>query len=68
VFYFVSPWPSTLHFHIADSSVYFKTNAYTLEAYRERGMQTFKPFAKQTLKNKYEVPEENFEDYNELAG
>jgi hypothetical protein len=31
-------------------------------------MQPFKPFAKQTLKNKYEVPEETLEDDNELAG
>jgi TfoX/Sxy family transcriptional regulator of competence genes len=68
VFYFVSPWPSTLHFYIADSSVYFKTNPCTLEAYKEIGMQPFNPFAKQTFKNYYEVPEDILGDDDELAG
>lgn len=53
---------------IADGSVYFKTNAATVEAYKERGMQPFKPSAKQTLKNYYEVPEEILEDDDEFAG
>ena len=53
---------------IADGSVYFKTNATTVEAYKERGMQPFKPFAKQTFKNYYEVPEEILGDDDELAG
>lgn len=52
---------------IADGCVYFKTNATTVEAYKEKGMQPFKPSAKQTLKNYYEVPEEILEDDEELA-
>ena len=52
---------------IADGCVYFKTNASTVEEYKERGMQPFKPSAKQTLKNYYEVSEEILEDDEELA-
>jgi DNA transformation protein and related proteins len=47
---------------IADGCVYFKTDATTVDAYKERGMQPFKPSAKQTLKNYYEVPAEILED------
>ena len=53
---------------IADGTVYFKTNASTVEAYKGRGMQPFKPSAKQTLKNYYEVPAEILEDDGELDG
>ena len=56
------------HSVIADGAVYFKTNASTVEAYKEKGMQPFKPSTKQTLKNYYEVPEEILEDDEELAG
>jgi DNA transformation protein and related proteins len=52
---------------IADGCVYFKTDATTVDAYKERGMQPFKPSAKQTLKNYYEVPAEILEDEEELA-
>lgn len=52
---------------IADGAVYFKTNPSTVSAYKERGMEPFKPSAKQTLKNYYEVPVEILEDEEELA-
>jgi TfoX/Sxy family transcriptional regulator of competence genes len=60
----INPSPS----YCADSTVYFKTNSCTLEAYKERNMQPFKSFAKQTFKNYYEVPEEILGDDDELAG
>ena len=41
---------------IANGCVYFKTDASTVDAYKEKGMEPFKPSAKQTLKNYYEVP------------
>jgi TfoX/Sxy family transcriptional regulator of competence genes len=46
----------------------FQNNACTLEAYKDRGMQPFKQFAKQTFKNYYEVPEEILGNDDELAG
>ena len=52
---------------IADGSVYFKTNENTVEDYKERGMEPFKPSAKQILKKYYEVPEEILEDNEEFA-
>jgi len=52
---------------IADGSVYFKTDASTVDAYKERGMEPFSPSAKQTLKNYYEVPPEILEDEEQLA-
>ena len=52
---------------IADGSVYFKTNASTVETYKERGMEPFKPSSKQILKNYYEVPVEVLEDDEEFA-
>jgi DNA transformation protein and related proteins len=52
---------------IADGCVYFKTNATTVNAYKERGLEPFKPSAKQTLKNYYEVPTEILEDEEQLA-
>jgi DNA transformation protein and related proteins len=53
---------------IADGCVYFKANTTTAEAYKEKGMQPFKPSTKQTLKNYYEVPVEILEDDEQLAG
>ena len=41
--------------------LYFKTNALTKPAYASRGMQPFRPNAKQTLKQYYEVPVEILE-------
>ena len=52
---------------IADGCVYFKTNSTTVDAFKARGMQPFKPSAKQTLKNYYEVPAEILEDEDQLA-
>jgi DNA transformation protein and related proteins len=52
---------------IADGSAYFKTDASTVTAYKEKGMEPFKPSAKQTLKNYYEVPVEILEDDEQLA-
>ena len=46
--------------------LYFKTDPFTQPGYRERGMKPFKPSAKQTLKNYYEVPAEVVEDADEL--
>ena len=45
---------------IAKGAVYFKTNAATVDAYKEKGMEAFKP--SQTLKNYFEVPPEILED------
>jgi DNA transformation protein and related proteins len=39
----------------------------TVDAYKERGMQPFRPSAKQTLKNYYEVPAEILEDGGQFA-
>jgi len=52
---------------IAEGGVYFKSNADTVEAYKDKGMKPFKPSAKQTLKNYYEVPPEILEDEQQLA-
>lgn len=52
---------------IANGSVYFKADATTVNAYKDKGMGPFKPSAKQTLKNYYEVPPEILEDEQQLA-
>ena len=52
---------------IADGCVYFKTDAATVEAYKEKGMEPFQPSAKQTLKNYYEVPAEILEGEDQLT-
>lgn len=52
---------------IADGSVYFKTNPSTVKNYKDRGMEPFKPSARQTLKNYYEVPSEILEDEEQIA-
>lgn len=46
--------------------LYFKTNDQTRPAYKEYGMQAFRPSDKQTLKNYYEVPPDILEDGDEL--
>ena len=46
--------------------LYFKTDAATRPAYVARGMKPFRPSAKKTLKNYYNVPVEIFEDREEL--
>ena len=52
---------------IADGGVYFKTDAATVGTYKDKGMEPFKPSAKQTLKNYYEVPPEILEDEQQLT-
>ena len=47
--------------------LYFKTDAASAAAYRERGMQPFRPSATMTLKTYYEVPVDVLEDDEELA-
>jgi DNA transformation protein and related proteins len=47
--------------------LYFKTNTTTAPRYRERKMKPFRPNAKQTLINYYEVPVEILEDARELT-
>lgn len=52
---------------IARGRLYFKTDGKSAAVYRRRGMKPFRPNAKQTLKNYYEVPGEVVEDRDELA-
>lgn len=42
--------------------LYFKTDATTRKVYELRGMKTFRPNARQELKNYYEVPADVLED------
>ena len=46
--------------------LYFKTDFASRPAYRERGMQAFRPSASMTLKTYYEVPVEILEDAEEF--
>lgn len=46
--------------------LYFRTDAASRPAYVERGMQPFRPNARQTLATYYEVPPEILEDGDEL--
>ncbi len=48
--------------------LYFKTDASTAPAYIEKGMKSFRPSAKMTLKTYYEVPVETIEDPDLLSG
>lgn len=52
---------------IHKSRLYFKTDPLTRPSYHERGMRPFRPNAKQTLKNYYEVPADVIEDAEQLA-
>jgi DNA transformation protein len=47
--------------------LYFKTNTTTAPRYRERKMKPFRPNAKQTLNNYYEIPVDILEDAEELT-
>lgn len=47
--------------------LYFKTSAKNRQKYIEQGMDMFRPSAKQTLKNYYEVPVDVVEDHDELV-
>lgn len=46
--------------------LYFKVSPATLPSYREQGMKPFRPNARQTLKNYYEVPVDVLEDAEAL--
>jgi DNA transformation protein len=47
---------------LSKGRLYFKTDAQSRAVYAERGMNAFKPSAKQTLRSYYEVPPEVLED------
>jgi DNA transformation protein len=47
--------------------LFFKTDTSTQASYRERGMKPFRPNAKQTLKNYYEVPVEIIEEPDQFV-
>jgi len=47
--------------------LFFKTNDLTQPLYRAHGMHPFRPGAKQTLRQYYEVPVDILEDPQELA-
>ena len=52
---------------LSRSTLSFKTHDATRPTYTVRGMHSFKPSAKQTLKNYYEVPADVLEDAQELV-
>ena len=52
---------------VFEGRLYFKTDAQTRPAYVERGMEPFRPSAKQSLTSYYEVPLEVVEDAAQLA-
>jgi DNA transformation protein len=47
--------------------LYFKTDETTVASYKKLGMKVFRPNAKQTLKNYYEVPVDILEDHDQLT-
>jgi DNA transformation protein len=47
--------------------LYFTTDSMIQPSYHERGMKPFRPNAKQTLKNYYEVPAEIIEEPDQLV-
>ena len=49
------------------SRLYFKTSQATRGRYEAAGMKPFKPSAKQTLKNYYEVPADVIENPDDLV-
>jgi DNA transformation protein and related proteins len=52
---------------ISSGKLYLKTDPATRSEYERRGMEPFRPNAKQTLKSYYEVPVEIIEDGEWLA-
>jgi DNA transformation protein len=52
---------------ISQNRLYFKTNPTTRTSYVQRGMQPFRPNARQTLKSYYEVPVDILEDHEQLT-
>lgn len=51
---------------IADNQLYFKVCEDTVAAYREKGMEPFRPNKKQILKTFYQVPPDILEDEEQL--
>lgn len=52
---------------IFKDQLYFKTGPESRKSYIEKGMQTFQPNSKQTLRTYYEVPIDVIEDREKLA-
>jgi len=52
---------------VAQGRLYFKTNTVTRTAYVQRGIQPFRPNARQTLKSYDEVPVDILEDHAQLT-
>ena len=52
---------------VHNNRLYFKTNATTAPRYRKRGMEPFRPNAKQTFNTYYEVPLDVLEEAKELT-
>jgi DNA transformation protein and related proteins len=52
---------------IFQARLFFKTTAITRTAYVQRGMQPFRPHARQTLTSYYEVPVDILEDHAQLS-
>jgi DNA transformation protein len=52
---------------ISQARLYFKTTPSTRPAYVQRGMQPFRPNARQTLTSYYEVPVDILEDHGLLT-
>ena len=59
-------WKGIFFGMIHKGRLYFKTHSSTLSDYLDRGMQPFRPNAKQTLKTYYEVPSDILEDPDQL--
>ena len=51
---------------INKDTLFFTTDADSRKAYEAKGMEPFRPNAKQTIKSYYEVPAEILEDSDEL--
>ena len=52
---------------IHKGKLYFKIDESTVDEYRKRNMEAFRPNAKQTLKSYYQVPVEVIEDSDQLC-
>ena len=52
---------------VSKGRLYFRTDAETRPLYQERGMKSFHPNARQTLKNYYEVPTDVIEEADQLT-
>jgi DNA transformation protein len=52
---------------LSHGRLYLKTDTVTRAAYVQRGMQPFRPNARQTLQSYYEVPVDILEDHEQLT-